>query len=68
MYLHLKIKYFDKYFTVENNELFEAIANTNFNVALTGMLSAEPEEFLEFLKCLTFGESVEEECQTLTSE
>lgn len=55
-------------FTLKNNELFEAIANTNFNVALTGMLSAKPEEFLEFLKCLTFGESVEEECQTLTSE
>lgn len=55
-------------FTLENNELFEAIANTNFNVVLTGMLSEEPEKFLEFLKYLTFGESVEEECQTSTLE
>lgn len=59
---NVKPKNYINVFTLENNELFETLAATGFNVVLTGMVSENPEEFVEFLKRLTFGE-IKEECQ-----
>lgn len=54
-------KNYTKLFTMENNELFEAISTSSFGTVLTGMVCGEPEKFVDFLKTLSFGEVTE--CQ-----
>lgn len=47
---------YTKIFTLENNELFETLARKEFNSILIGMVSGEPDKFLDFLKEITIEE------------
>ena len=58
-----KPKFYKKIFTLENTELFEAISTSSFACILMGIMSEDPEKFIDFLKRITFSETNEaEEC------
>ena len=56
MHSGLTLRDYPKVFTEENTELFEALSDTKFNIMLIGLVSEDPERFLNFLKLITFGE------------
>ena len=46
----IKPKFYEKVFTLENNELFEALTNLSFMIVLHGMMNEELDKYRSFLE------------------